>query len=106
MIEPTESESKDELDRFCDALIAIRNEIQDVLDGKQPKANSVLKNAPHTAEIVCSDNWDRPYSRDVAAFPLAYVRENKFWPTSSRVNNVYGDTHIQCACPPVDSYTE
>jgi len=106
MIEPTESESKAELDRFCDALISIRKEIQDVLDGKQPKTNNVLKNAPHTAEIVCNDKWDRPYPREVAAFPLPYVKENKFWPSVSRVNNTYGDTNIQCSCPPVSAYED
>jgi glycine dehydrogenase len=106
MIEPTESESKDELDRFCDALIAIRREIQDVIDGRVDARDNVLKNAPHTAEEVSSDAWKHPYTREQAAFPLPFVRANKFWPAVSRIDNPYGDRNLICACPPVDVYVE
>jgi glycine dehydrogenase len=104
MIEPTESEGKDELDRFCDALIAIRREIQDVLDGVADGQDNVLKNAPHTAEAVASDTWTHPYSREQAAFPLPYVRASKFWPPVARVDNPYGDRNLICACPPIEAY--
>ena len=106
MIEPTESESKQELDRFCDAMIAIRMEIKDVEDGNQPRKNNVLKNAPHTMAAVCSDSWERPYSREVAAFPLPYVKSSKFWPSVSRIDNVYGDLNVMCSCPPIEAYLE
>jgi len=106
MIEPTESESKDELDRFCDALIAIREEIQAVVDGKTDSRDNVLKNAPHTAEEVTSDEWTHPYSRQQAAFPLPYVRANKFWPSVARIDNPYGDRNLICACPPMEAYEE
>jgi glycine dehydrogenase len=106
MIEPTESESKEELDRFCEALIAIRQEIQAVLDGKADARDNVLKNAPHTAEDVCADAWPHPYSREQAAYPLPFVRANKFWPAVSRVDNPYGDRHLVCACPPIETYAE
>jgi glycine dehydrogenase len=106
MIEPTESESKDELDRFCDALIAIREEIQAVVDGKTDPRDNVLKNAPHTAEDVTSDEWTHPYSRQQAAFPLPYVRANKFWPPVARIDNPYGDRNLICACPPTEAYEE
>ena len=104
MIEPTESESKDELDRFCDALIAIRREIQDVLDGTADPRDNVLKNAPHTAEDVSSDSWAHPYSREQAAYPLPYLREAKVWPSVARIDNPYGDRNLICACPPVEAY--
>jgi glycine dehydrogenase len=104
MIEPTESESKDELDRFCDALIAIRREIQDVLDGKADATDNVLKNAPHTAEEVTSDRWAHPYSREQAAYPLPYLRDAKFWPSVARIDNPYGDRNLICACPPIEAY--
>jgi glycine dehydrogenase len=104
MIEPTESESKEELDRFCDALIAIRGEIQEVIDGKADRQNNVLKNAPHTAEDVVSDSWSFPYGREKAAYPLPFVRGRKFWPSVGRVNNAYGDRNLVCTCPPVESY--
>jgi glycine cleavage system P protein (glycine dehydrogenase) len=104
MIEPTESESKDELDRFCEALIAIRAEIQAVLDGKAEARDNVLKNAPHTAEEVTSDDWTHPYSRQQAAFPLPFVRANKFWPSVARIDNPYGDRNLICACPPTEAY--
>jgi glycine dehydrogenase len=104
MIEPTESESKDELDRFCDALLEIRKEIQDIAEGKADKENNVLKNAPHTAESALSDAWNRPYPREKAVFPLAYLREYKFWPAIARIDNVYGDRNLVCACAPVEDY--
>ena len=106
MIEPTESESKSELDRFCDALIAIRQEIQEIADGRADRQNNVLKNAPHTADVVASDSWDRPYGREKAAFPLPWVRAHKFWPSVGRVNNAYGDRNLVCTCPPVEDYEE
>jgi len=106
MIEPTESEAKVELDRFCDALIAIAGEIQAVAGGEADKANNVLKNAPHTAKVVCTDKWDRPYSRDLAAFPTAWVREHKFWPAVGRVDNVYGDRNLVCSCVGMEAFAE
>jgi glycine dehydrogenase len=104
MIEPTESEPIEELDRFCDALIAIRREIQDVIDGKADPQDNVLKNAPHTAAAVASDDWSHPYSRGQAAFPLPYVRANKFWPAVGRIDNPYGDRNLMCVCPPIEEY--
>jgi glycine dehydrogenase len=106
MIEPTESESRDELDRFCDALIAIRKEIQEVVDGKADAKDNVLKNAPHTADEVTSDTWTHPYSRQQAAYPLPYVRANKFWPAVARIDNPYGDRNLICSCPPLEAYEE
>jgi len=106
MVEPTESESKAELDRFCEAMIAIRGEIEEVVSGKVDKKNNLLKHAPHTAKTVVADNWSRPYSRELAAFPLPWVRDNKFWPSVARVDNVYGDKNLICACPPIESYLE
>jgi glycine dehydrogenase len=104
MIEPTESESKPELDRFCDALIAIRGEIQAVAEGRADAKNNVLKNAPHTADMVAADAWDHPYSREQAAFPLPFVRANKVWPAVARIDNPYGDRNLICACPPMEAY--
>jgi glycine dehydrogenase len=104
MIEPTESESKDELDRFCDALISIRREIQDVLDGRADARDNVLKNAPHTAEEVTADEWSHPYTRQQAAYPLPYLKEAKFWPTVARIDNPYGDRNLICACPPIEAF--
>jgi len=101
MIEPTESESKAELDRFCDAMIAIREEVREVETGKADKENNVLKRAPHTAAAVTSDSWDRPYPREKAAFPLPWIKERKFWPPVARVNNPHGDRNFMCSCPPV-----
>jgi glycine dehydrogenase len=106
MIEPTESESKDELDRFCQALIQIFHEMQDIKNGKADKEDNLLKNAPHTAAEVMANEWKHPYSREEAAFPLKYVRENKFWPSVARVNNTYGDRNLVCSCPPLESYEE
>jgi glycine dehydrogenase len=104
MIEPTESESKEELDRFCDALIAIREEVRSIETGTWPKDDNPLKNAPHTAEAVTADEWTRPYSREVAAFPAPWTKEHKFWPPVSRVNDVHGDRNLVCACPPIEAY--
>ena len=106
MIEPTESESKDELDRFCDALIAIRQEIAAVIEGQADPKDNVLKNAPHTAEEVTADEWTHAYSREQAAYPLPFVRANKFWPAVSRIDNPYGDRNLICACPPIEAYAE
>ena len=106
MIEPTESESKDELDRFCDALIAIRKEIAAIVEGKADPKDNVLKNAPHTAEEVSSDTWSHPYTREQAAYPLPFVKANKFWPAVSRIDNPYGDRNLICACPPIEAYAE
>jgi glycine dehydrogenase len=104
MIEPTESESKAELDRFCDALIAIREEMRSIEAGVLDKENNPLKNAPHTVDVVVSDSWDRPYSREQAAFPAPWTRERKFWPFVSRVDNAFGDRNLVCACPPIEDY--
>ncbi|MDC8449808.1 MAG: aminomethyl-transferring glycine dehydrogenase [Nitrospira sp.] len=104
MIEPTESESKSELDRFCEALILIRAEIQEIVDGRQPRTNNVLKNAPHTAAIVTATEWNRPYSREQAVFPAPWLRISKFWPSVSRIDEAYGDRHLVCSCPPMESY--
>jgi glycine dehydrogenase len=104
MIEPTESESQEELDRFCDAMIAIRAEIQAVIDGTADARDNVLKNAPHTAAAVTADAWRHPYSREEAAFPLPYLRTDKFWPPVGRIDNAYGDRHLICTCPDVAEY--
>ena len=104
MIEPTESESKAELDRFCDAMIRIREEIRAIEQGRMDRQNNPLKNAPHTADDVTADDWDRPYGREQAVFPAPWVRERKFWPYVGRVDNAWGDRNLMCTCPPVDSY--
>ena len=104
MIEPTESEPKAELDRFCDALIAIRKEIEDVVSGKADPKDNVLKNAPHTAAAVAASDWPHAYSREQAAFPLPWVRANKFWPSVGRIDNPYGDRNLMCVCPPMETY--
>ena len=106
MIEPTESENKEELDRFCDALLSIREEIREVENGSADKLNNVLKNAPHTQNIVLIGEWNRPYSREKAVFPLPYVKSAKFWPTVSRIDSAYGDRNLVCACEPISSYVE
>lgn len=106
MIEPTESEDKPELDRFCDALIQIHKEIDDIGGGRADKKENVLKNAPHTLNILTADEWKYPYSRKEAAFALDYLNNNKFWPSVSRVNNTYGDRNLICTCEPVESYME
>ena len=104
MIEPTESEDKGELDKFCDALLSIRREIALVEENKIDKKDNPLKNAPHSQFVVCSDDWKKPYSREMAAFPLDYVKQNKFWPSVSRVNDTYGDRNLICICPPTELY--
>ena len=106
MIEPTESESKEELDRFCDALIAIREEIRAVEEGRIDAENNPLRGAPHTAAMLAAEDWNRPYSREEAAFPVAWVRENKFWPAVGRVDNVHGDRNLFCVCIPIDAYAD
>ncbi|HEY4336317.1 MAG TPA: aminomethyl-transferring glycine dehydrogenase [Puia sp.] len=106
MIEPTESEDKAELDRFCDALISIHEEISAIEDGRADKTDNALKNAPHTQHVVIAEEWKHAYTRNQAAFPLPYVRENKFWPSVARVNNTYGDRNLICTCEPVSSYAE
>ncbi len=106
MIEPTESESKAELDRFCDALLSIREEIREIEAGNVDKADNVLKNAPHTAAVVLVENWTKAYSREKAAYPLPYVKANKFWATVSRIDSAYGDRNLICACEPVEAYAE
>ena len=106
MIEPTESEDKAELDRFCDAMLSIRAEIAAIEAGKADKKDNVLKNAPHTQSVICADEWSHAYARSAAAFPLAYVKENKFWPSVSRVNNTHGDRNLICTCEPVSAYAE
>lgn len=104
MVEPTESEPKDELDRFCDAMIAIREEIREVEEARADKQNNVLKHAPHTASVVLIENWNRPYSREKAVYPLPYVKDAKFWPSVSRIDSAYGDRNLVCACEPIESY--
>lgn len=104
MIEPTESESKPELDRFLEAMISIRMEIREIETGKIDRKNNPLKNAPHTAEMVTQELWDRPYSREKAVFPTAWVKESKFWPSVARIDNVYGERNLVCACPPIENY--
>jgi glycine dehydrogenase len=104
MVEPTESEPLEELDRFCEAMIAIRGEIQAVIDGEADPKDNVLKNAPHTAEDVTTDRWTHPYARQQAAYPLPGLRHRKFWPPVSRIDNPYGDRNLMCACPPVEEY--
>jgi glycine dehydrogenase len=104
MIEPTESEDKAELDRFCDAMLAIRKEIEAVENGTVDAKNNVLKHAPHTQFTITADEWTRPYARQTAAFPLPWVKANKFWPTVSRVNNTAGDRNLICTCEPIESY--
>jgi len=106
MIEPTESEDKSELDRFCDALLNIRAEIKAVEEGKSDKINNVLKNAPHTQLVALVNDWTKPYTRQEAVFALPYIKENKFWPSVSRVNNTFGDRNLICTCEPVSSYME
>lgn len=104
MIEPTESESKEELDRFIEALVEIRNEIREVEEGKAGREDNVLKNAPHTAAVITANEWKKPYSRQKAAYPLPYVKEAKFWPAVSRIDNAYGDRNLVCSCLPPELY--
>jgi len=106
MIEPTESESKAELDRFCDAMIAIRNEIREIENGEANRENNVLKHAPHTMRVVFDDHWNRPYSREKAAFPAEHLKFTKFWPAVSRVDDAYGDRNLMCTCVPIEEYAK
>jgi glycine dehydrogenase len=106
MVEPTESEDKGELDRFCDAMIQIRLEIEEVVAGKADARDNVLKNAPHTAAAATAAEWTHAYSREEAVFPLPFVRANKFWPSVARIDNPYGDRNLFCSCPPVESFSE
>jgi glycine dehydrogenase len=104
MIEPTESEPKEELDRFCEAMLAIRDEIEEVVTGHADQKDNVLKNSPHTIAEVVSENWSHSYSREKAVYPLPFVKANKFWPAVGRINNPYGDRHLICSCPSVAEY--
>jgi glycine dehydrogenase len=106
MIEPTESESKAELDRFCDAMIAIRAEISAIAAGKLDRVDNPLKHAPHTAAEVMADVWTHAYSRALAAFPLPWVAASKYWPPVKRVDNVYGDRNLVCTCAPLEAYAQ
>jgi len=106
MVEPTESEDKAELDRFCDALLSIREEIRAIEETRVDAHDNVLKNAPHTQAMVITDNWQHGYSREQAAFPLPFVKANKFWPSVARVNNTVGDRNLICTCEPVEAYME
>jgi len=106
MIEPTESEDLAELDRFCDAMLSIRAEIDDVGSGRVAIEDSPLRNAPHTMDDLVSEKWDRPYSREVGVYPAPWIRTNKFWPTCGRVDNVYGDRNLVCTCPPLEAYED
>ncbi len=106
MVEPTESEGKAELDRFCEAMISIRKEIKEIEEGKYDKADNVIKNAPHTCKLVVSDDWKKSYTRQKAAYPLNWVRDNKFWPSVARVDNAYGDRNLVCSCAPIEAYME
>ena len=104
MIEPTESEPMDEIDRFCDAMIAIEKEIEEVERGVADKTDNVLKNAPHPLQELITDSWSHSYSREKAGYPAPWLRSNKFWPSVSRVNNAYGDRTLICTCPPIEAY--
>jgi glycine dehydrogenase len=106
MIEPTESESKAELDRFCDAMLSIREEIAAVEAGRLDREDNPLKHAPHTAAVVTADHWPHAYSREQAAYPAPYLREHKFWPPVSRVDNAYGDRNLVCTCPPLEAFAD
>jgi glycine dehydrogenase len=106
MIEPTESESKEELDRFCDAMIQIRKEIRAIEQGAMDAQDNPLRNAPHTADMLLADDWTHPYSRQQAAYPLASLKENKYWSPVGRIDNVYGDRNLVCSCPPLSDYEQ
>lgn len=106
MVEPTESESLAELDRFCEVMIAIRNEIREVENGQVDRADNVLKHAPHTATVALAESWTRPYSRQKAVYPLEYLKTNKFWPSVSRIDSAYGDRNLICTCLPIEEYAE
>jgi glycine dehydrogenase len=104
MVEPTESESLHELNRFTEAMISIHEEMMEIKNGKADKTDNVLKNAPHTSEVTVSDSWNRPYGREKAAYPLKWIKDNKFWPAVSRVDDAYGDRNLTCSCAPIDAY--
>ncbi|GAI70113.1 unnamed protein product, partial [marine sediment metagenome] len=104
MVEPTESESYQELNRFIQTMISIHSEIMEIKEGKYDQQNNVLKNAPHTAEAVTSDKWEHPYSREKAAYPLNWIKENKLWPAAGRVDDAYGDRNLNCSCATIDEY--
>ena len=104
MIEPTESEPKEELDRFCAAMIAIRKEIQKIIDGEYTKEDNPIIQAPHTANEVCANDWKHTYSRETAAFPIGYLHDWKFWPSVGKIDNTHGDRNLICTCPPIESY--
>ena len=106
MVEPTESEDLAELNRYCDALISIREEIKEVEDGVYPADNNVLKNAPHPMHVVSASEWPYAYSREQAAYPMPHLHSAKFWPTTSRVNDVYGDRNLVCTCPPMEDLVD
>jgi len=106
MVEPTESEPKGELDRFCEAMAAIRQEIRAVEEGRLPREDNPLKHAPHTSGAIAAETWAHPYTREQAAFPLPWIREWKFWPFVGRINNAYGDRNLVCTCPPVEAYAD
>jgi len=106
MVEPTESEPKGELDRFCEALIAIRDEVREVEQGRVSAEQSALRHAPHTAETVTADAWQHPYSRQHAAFPAPWLKNHKFWPPVGRIDNVWGDRNLACTCEAVEAYAE
>ena len=106
MVEPTESESKEELDRFCDAMIAIHGEIKAIENGEADKKDNVLKHAPHTAAAVTADEWPHAYSRTLAAWPARWTREHKFWPAVGRIDSVYGDRNLVCSCVPMEAYED
>jgi glycine dehydrogenase len=106
MIEPTESESRAELDRFCEAMISIHEEMKEVETGAMDRSNNPLKRAPHPAAAVTADTWDRPYSRQRAAYPAPWLRVHKFWPAVARIDNVHGDRNLQCSCPPVEAFAQ
>ena len=106
MIEPTESESLAELDRFCEALISIRQEISDIEGGKADPENNLLKNAPHAQHLLTEEDWNRPYSMKQAFFPSPHTRQDKYWPPVGRVDNVHGDKNLICSCPPIEHYDQ
>ena len=106
MIEPTESEAKRELDRFCDAMISIRKEIEAIESGSVDAEDNLLKNAPHTHHLLLGGQWTKSYSKEQAFFPLPGLREDKYWPAVGRIDNVYGDKHLACTCPPIEAYSE
>jgi len=106
MVEPTESESIEELDRFCEAMISIRKEIKEIEEGIADPINNVLKNAPHTLQVATKESWDLPYSRQKAVYPLPNIAANKFWPSIGRIDSAYGDRNLMCSCLPLSEYAQ